>query len=155
MTLRGRFLYKSLKRGKNMQHEGDGSVAKDTLQTPPETLWGSPKLWSPQKMTCGNSGLPLHTHRNTHRYTPFFSLYLGSYQETDSHIVIIGHHCNQILHLRHFNASLVKCKDMNSECLMTLWSISQKSKWHIRKNNWFKDQDSVALSLKYLSDVKC
>lgn len=48
------------------------SVAKDTLQTPPVTLWGSPELWSPQKTTCGNSGLPLHTNTRKRKHTFHF-----------------------------------------------------------------------------------
>lgn len=63
------FLYKSIKRGKNKMDGGGGTVAKDTRQTPPETLWDVPTLWSPQKTTCGNSGLPLRTR--THRQLPW------------------------------------------------------------------------------------
>lgn len=50
------------------------TVAKDTLQTPLVTLWDAPTLWSPQKTTCGNSGLPLHKHTQKWEHTHFWAI---------------------------------------------------------------------------------
>lgn len=54
------------------------TVAKDTLQTPLVTLWDAPTLWSPQKTTCGNSGLPLHKHAQKREHTHFWAISLVS-----------------------------------------------------------------------------
>lgn len=54
------------------------TVAKDTLQTPLVTLWDAPTLWSPQKTTCGNSGLPLHKHTQKREHTHFWAISLVS-----------------------------------------------------------------------------